>query len=80
MVTAMEIARIYNRNDASMTINIEPWGIDYIVPSGFKLSIHAEDGVGLVECIYENDGELSIYLNDCVFDDDNTNISHIAGF
>lgn len=73
----MKATTFRNESMFSVTVNIEPWGRDYTVPTGFCLDVHVEGSVGLIEYINHSDREISIFLNDCIFDDIATSIIEI---
>jgi hypothetical protein len=64
----VEVCRIYNREIDDITISVEPWGASYVVPTGHNLQIHCDEKAGLIEISDEN-GILSVFINDGVFDD-----------
>lgn len=66
----IEVCRVYNENEQNVSVTVEPWGTRYLVPNNHFLSIQADEPSGSrVDVSMSNNGGLSVYLNDCVFDD-----------
>lgn len=69
-----EICRIYNWDKDSLMVTVEPWGNNYELPRSTYLSVWIEEMVALIEVALGANDQISVYLNDCIFDDERTKI------
>lgn len=65
----VECCRVYNRESNSLTVQIEPWGTCFELPSKTYLSVFSDKFPSLIELDREHNGTISVYLNDAEFDD-----------